>query len=115
MVHITRRQRSTLRAFGCNDYGQLGDGTFFTQRSTPITLFEGGGVTQVVCGWVHTMVVMTDGTLRAFGSNQNGQLGNDSSFKENSPVTLFEGGGVAQVACGSSHTMVVMTDGTILI
>jgi alpha-tubulin suppressor-like RCC1 family protein len=109
----------TLWTWGRNYYGQLGDGTSYNTRSTPITTFAGGtNWKQVAGGYGHTAAIKTDGTLWTWGSNYDGQLGNNTSNAGRlTPVTTFAGGtNWKQVTCGNSgqtHTAAIKTDGTL--
>ncbi len=104
----------TLWTWGVNINGQLGDNTI-TQRSTPITTFTGGtNWKQVACGNLYTVAIKTDGTLWTWGSNSNGQLGDNTTTTRVTPVTTFAGGtNWKQVACGLQHTAAIKTDGTL--
>lgn len=69
----------TLWATGGNSSGQLGDGTT-TKRLYPVQVPSSpvqvmSGVQAVSAGGAHTMMLKTDGTLWATGSNSSGQLG----------------------------------------
>ena len=78
----------TLWIWGSNSNGQLGDNTL-TDRSSPVQTVTGGTNWSVVaCGRAHTAAIKTDGTLWAWGRNDGGQLGdntttNKSSFQTN--------------------------------
>ncbi len=79
------KKDGTLWAVGSNASGQLGDGST-TTRLDPVQVMEipaGGSparpmtaVARVSSGYNHSMIVKTDGTLWAVGSNASGQLGN---------------------------------------
>jgi alpha-tubulin suppressor-like RCC1 family protein len=99
-------------AWGDNFRGQLGDGTS-TQRSSPVTVI--GGITDwasVSGGGYHSLGVTDAGIAYAWGNNNNGQLGNDTTFPDrSSPVTVI--GGItdwAQVAAGRSHSLAIAAD-----
>ena len=104
----------TLWTWGSNSYGQLGDNTV-TQRNTPVTTFAGGtNWKQVACGGSNTAAIKTDGTLWTWGSNDFGQLGDNTIISRSTPVTTFAGGtNWKQVACGVLHTAAIKTDGTL--
>jgi len=104
----------TLWTWGYNLYGNLGDNTT-TQRYTPVTTFVGGANwKQVACGYYHTSAIKTDGTLWTWGTNGNGQLGDNTISQRNTPVTTFAGGtNWKQVSCGNYHTAAIKTDGTL--
>jgi alpha-tubulin suppressor-like RCC1 family protein len=104
----------TLWNWGVNTTGQLGDNTT-TNRSTPVTTFAGGtNWKQVAGGQNHTAAIKTDGTLWTWGSNSNGQLGDNTIISRSTPVTTFAGGtNWKQIACGNLYTAAIKTDGTL--
>jgi alpha-tubulin suppressor-like RCC1 family protein len=116
----------TARCWGLNSLGQLGDGTS-TQRTSPVTVLAAAGVTlqgvvALSAGGNTTCAAITDGTLRCWGANANGQLGNGAtSTKATSyPGVVRAVGGasgsslvrVRAVAVGTSHVCAALTDGT---
>ena len=104
----------TLWACGYNGSGQLGDGTI-ANKSSPVTT-SGGGTNwkQVAGGLYQTVAIKTDGTLWAWGSNNNGQLGDGTTVSKRSPITTAGGGtNWKQVAGGTYHTAAIKTDGTL--
>ena len=64
---------------GENDYGELGDGTGMDQ-SDPVPVPNMVNVVQVSCGFRHTGILKTDGSLWMTGQNA-GQLGITSTEK----------------------------------
>ncbi|MBL0226588.1 MAG: hypothetical protein IPQ16_13755 [Geobacteraceae bacterium] len=72
---IALRADGTVWAWGDNSSGQLGDGTT-TQRRSPVQVTAlGSGNVAIAAGTYHSMAIKSDGTLWAWGSNANGQLG----------------------------------------
>lgn len=73
----------TVWAWGNNDYGQLGNGTF-TQNYIPAQVIKADGtpltgVVQVAAGIQHGLARLADGTVWGWGYNFFGQLGNNST------------------------------------
>jgi len=95
---IVLKNDGTLCACGNGSSGQLGDGWFGISRDwmKPV-LGEGGNgtladVDAVAAGGEHTVALKSDGTLRAWGKNDNGQLGDGNlGIDQNTPVyvTIF--------------------------
>ena len=104
----------TLWTWGAGSSGQLGNNTT-TNRSTPVTTFAGGtNWKQVSGGNFYTSAIKTDGTLWTWGSNYNGQLGDNTSTNRSIPVTTFAGvTNWKQVSSGGFHTAAIRTDGTL--
>ena len=108
----------TLWTWGANFRGSLADNTT-TDRRTPVTTFAGGtNWKQVSCADYPTAAIKTDGTLWTWGSNDYGQLGNNTgtSFIASIPVTTFAGGtNWKQVGfSGSGYgSAAIKTDGTL--
>jgi alpha-tubulin suppressor-like RCC1 family protein len=64
-----------VRCWGDNSYGQLGDGNYPTDRSTPPDMDLISGVKSVVAAGNHTCVLMINGGIRCWGDNGAGVLG----------------------------------------
>jgi alpha-tubulin suppressor-like RCC1 family protein len=85
---LVLRDDGTVWAWGRNDSGQLGDGTT-ADKTTPVrvkvkdydgTLVPLSGVAALAGGSLHSLALDMDGTVWAWGSNQNGQLGARTSI-----------------------------------
>jgi alpha-tubulin suppressor-like RCC1 family protein len=106
-VHLAQ----VAAAWGDNEYGNLGDGTF-VQR--PAAVNVGSNVTQVAAGYDHSLAVISDGSVWSWGSNTFGQLGTGSAQSAASPQ-LVSGisGTITKVATGWSHSLALGSDGTV--
>ena len=75
---------------------------------------EGSGATgTVAAGASHSLVVKSDGTLLAWGSNGYGQLGDSSTTTRPTPVAAGTFSGVTAVAAGANHSLALKSDGTV--
>jgi alpha-tubulin suppressor-like RCC1 family protein len=96
----------TVRCWGDNREGQLGDGTT-TSNVHPVTvtgLAGGSRVGSIAAGHEHTCAVMEDGTARCWGRNANGQLGNGTKIDSETPVTVTGLSGIRSIHPGVSIT-----------
>jgi alpha-tubulin suppressor-like RCC1 family protein len=101
-----------VKCWGRNVRGELGDGTT-TERDTPVDVT---GLTSraaaVAAGYVHTCAVTTDGGVKCWGSNSEGQLGDGTTIDRHTPVDVA---GLASTAAavtgGSAHTCALTTGG----
>jgi alpha-tubulin suppressor-like RCC1 family protein len=85
--------------------GQLGTGNLI-ERCSPVTT-AGAGTTwcQISAGNSHTAAMKTDSTAWTWGSNQFGQIGNNSVAARCSPGTTSGGGTTwCKIDAGDSHT-----------
>jgi alpha-tubulin suppressor-like RCC1 family protein len=85
------RSNGTAWAWGQNYLGQLGNNTT-TNRSSPVSVV--GGFTdwvQVSCGSYHTVAIRANGTAWAWGSNNSGQVGDNTATSRSSPVSVVGG------------------------
>jgi len=105
-----------LYAWGADNYGQLGDGTAMSHRSTPepVTLPAGVRAISVAAGSGFVLVLVSDGTVYAFGDNELGQLGIGSSggqLLDPTPVTLPGNVRATAVAAGPEDALILGIDG----
>jgi alpha-tubulin suppressor-like RCC1 family protein len=99
----------TVQAIGLNDCGQLGNGGT-TNSLTPVEVKGLRGVTQVAAtggggdtnpgGFGHSLAVLDDGTLWAWGCNNSGELGLGSNDGQIVPVQVPGLAGVRYVTVG---------------
>src|SRR5258708_6340153 len=98
----------TLWAWGINDNGQLGNGTW-VNRNTPVKI--GPGYSAIAAGYAHSLALKPDGTLWAWGYNGDGQLGDGTRMNANTHE--LTGLGFAAIDAGDHHSLALKTDGTL--
>ncbi|MGW2408456.1 RCC1 domain-containing protein [Streptomyces sp. NPDC001739] len=106
----------TVWTWGNNDAGQLGaGGTIGTPwaRATPERVPGLTGVQRIAAGANHSLAVMADQTVRAWGANAYGQLGNNTRNPSSTPVTPVQLGSVTEIIAGASHSVALMSDSTL--
>ncbi|THF73413.1 RCC1 domain-containing protein [Cohnella fermenti] len=99
----------TVWSWGNNYYGKLGDGTMTTRKAPVQVLGIGGtgvlsGVIAISTGYQHSVALKSDGTIYAWGFNNNGQLGNNTKVANKSPVQVvgINGTGIMTGVCAIS-------------
>jgi alpha-tubulin suppressor-like RCC1 family protein len=106
---------TTVVNWGSNFHGQLGIGST-TPLSSPSALRPVGlyqGVAQVSAGSFHTLALLDDGTVVAWGGNLKGELGNGSTTDSSVPVPVAGLGNVVAVSAGNHHSLALLADGTV--
>ncbi|NIL42561.1 cell wall anchor protein [Salinispora arenicola] len=103
----------SVLAWGDNSDGQLGDGTT-TDTTTPVAvdLPTGTEVTAIAAGAVHSLSLSSTGGAFAWGNNDQGQLGDETTLSTSTPVNvaLQPGTTLLAVAGGSGHSLAITSD-----
>jgi alpha-tubulin suppressor-like RCC1 family protein len=68
----------------------------------------------VAAGSGHVLVVLSDRTVRAWGRNSAGQLGNGSTTQSLTPVAVPQLANVAAVAAGDDFSLALLANGTVM-
>jgi alpha-tubulin suppressor-like RCC1 family protein len=102
---------ATVRCWGANAQGQLGDGTA-ADSAMPVTP-DLPAVAAVAGGGGHTCAVLVDGTVQCWGSNYQGQLGDGTYSPSLLPVRVLGITSAIGIAAGWQHTCALLRDGTI--
>ncbi len=83
------RQDGTVWAWGTNVSGELGvDKTLvnnFTSKPVQVSSLNGADIRQIIAGEDHALAIDGSGTLWAWGSNEEGELGIDKSSERELP------------------------------
>jgi prepilin-type N-terminal cleavage/methylation domain-containing protein len=66
----------TVKCWGYNGDNQLGDGNRWIDSPTPVTVLGVSGATSISAGDSHNCAVLSNGTAKCWGANQNAELGN---------------------------------------
>jgi alpha-tubulin suppressor-like RCC1 family protein len=117
----------SVYTWGRGDSGQLGIGplptvTFKTQSARvmpyvpyPVRVPDLQGVVAIAAGNDHSMALLKDGTVRVWGSNKYGQVGDGSYTNRDRPLAAVPGvRNVVAIAAGGYRSVAVLGDGTVM-
>ena len=122
---LALKSDGTVRAWGYNQYGQLGNNTD-TDSWVPVQVKDPTGtevligIASVKAGGYFSLALKSDGTVFAWGYNFYGELGNGTNTNSNLPVQVSAGfidhtylTGIVSISAGFDHSLALKSDGTV--
>ena len=103
-----------VKCWGYNMEGELGDGTT-TYTSTPVDVIGlSSGVSELALGYLYACALMSDGRVKCWGDNREGQLGNGSLVSSSVPVDVTAvQSPVSKLFVGGSTPCALLTSGEV--
>lgn len=103
----------TLWGWGYNSGSKLGFGPATYVVPTPTQIGTNTNWVSVSDGWSHTIALKADGTLWAWGLNENGQLGDNTTVNKITPTQIGTATNWQTIATGPNHSLAIKSDGTL--
>jgi len=105
----------TVKCWGHNDHGQLGNLGLWTNADSNVPMSVTGltGVIAIAAGDVHTCALLSGGSVKCWGYNLDGELGDGNYADTNVPMSVTGLTGVIAIAAGANHTCALISDGTV--
>lgn len=97
---------NNLWAWGCNEQGQLGDGTT-TERTSPTKIETDITFVQLSVGYMHNAGIDDEGKLWTWGYSAFGALGDGTTIKKNKPIKIMEDKIFKKVIASDSSTLAI--------
>ena len=117
---VTLLADGTVWTWGYNGEGQIGNGTttnagcFCIPTPTQTIITD---VVQIEAGSFHTLALKSNGTVWAWGLNDDGELGDNSAINRSTPVqvgaSVLGFTNIIAIAAGDNHSMALKSDGTV--
>ena len=102
-----------VMCWGYNFNGQLGDGTTNYTTKPVASVGLTGGISAVASSSAHNCALTTGGTVKCWGFNPYGQLGNRTTTSSNTAVDVVGLTGVVSISTGYYHTCALLATGDV--
>ena len=97
--------------FGDNNLGQLGNGTTNSNSNFNLTtVIDIDNAVDISLGREHACALLDDKTVKCWGNNQYGQLGNGNFESSDSPVEVSDLSNVVSLKTGAYHNCALLED-----
>jgi alpha-tubulin suppressor-like RCC1 family protein len=119
---LALRSDGTVAAWGENNFGQLGDETHTGPEfcateacsTTPATVSGLSEVVAIAAGGYHSLALLSNGKVMAWGRNTVGQLGNGTTEDSDVPIEVKGLSGVVAISAGYAESMALLSNGKVM-
>ncbi len=110
---VALREDGRVYTWGKAENGMLGNGTTSGSSSTPVQVRNLTNVKAISTQGDHTLALLENGTVRAWGNNGNGRLGDGTTNHRSEPVTVTGLADVDKISAGNNFSSALKKDGTV--
>lgn len=110
---LALKSDGTVWGWGQNTIGQLGNTALNPQQTNPKKIEAFDSVIAISAGSTHALALKSDGTVWAWGSNFNGELGNGTTNNLYVPTKISSLTNVKAISAGMFYSLALKTDGTV--
>ena len=105
----------TVLSWGDDAKGQLGNDSIFAFKTSPVFVAGLANVVAVAAGYEHSLALLENGTVFAWGSDTEGQLGNGAPLVNQAlKVQTQIAGGVIAIAANGNYSLALTSGGQII-
>ena len=105
----------TVKAWGNNEEGQLGDGSGNgNPTDEPVAVKKLEKVIAISAGCKHSLALLENGTVMAWGSNTQGELGDGNTTNTDEPVAVKKLEKVIAISAGGDFSLALLENGTVM-
>jgi len=105
--------RSAVKCWGWNTYGGLGDGTIDNHYHDPVAVTGISDAISALTGGQHACALSASGSVRCWGNNAHGQLGNRSNTDSAVPVVVEGINNAVAISAGWEHSCALLRSGQV--
>lgn len=102
----------TVKAWGNNQFGQLGDGTTI-DRHIPVDINTLSSIAAVAAGAYHSLALGNNGKVWTWGKNDYGELGDGTQTENHIPRQVSGLSNIISIAAGFDYSIALRNDGTV--
>jgi alpha-tubulin suppressor-like RCC1 family protein len=113
-----------VKCWGINNVGQIGDGSEKSIRIIPVTVVGLSNATAISSGSAHTCALLSNGSVKCWGYDNYGQLGDGEIHRFilpglieekyfGVPITVVGLSNAIAIAAGDEHTCALLSNGSI--
>ena len=104
----------TIKSWGSDSSGQLGNDAAYENQPTPVDVAGINNAIAVAAGSDHSLALLADGTIKSWGSDYVGQLGDDAALVDQpTPVDVVGIDNAIAIAAGDYFSLALLSNGTI--
>ena len=106
-------QDRTVQCWGNNFNGTIGNGQAAYGTVPPTTVAGVTNAIGIAAGGGHSCALLSDHSMKCWGGNQYGELGDGTTTRQTSAVPVSGITDATAIAAGGMHTCAVLTGGTV--